>query len=168
MERADSAAADDPLMVVLVPPDFLSVETAIGGATNRDMWEQMLSQHIHSLLMEGEVHLPHGTRVVFASVEADDFVPTMQLLRYRQTFCLIANPQPPPFDDAVTLAQRVGSVISFDQIVISAPSREHESAARKFGMHFILEQSSGDTVTHLITDLFSIMHRQLIRPVYHC
>lgn len=91
------------------------------------------------------------------------------MFRHQSVFCLIATPQPPPFDNGVRLAQQVRTIIGFDQIIIVAPSHELEAAAHKQGMHFILERSSSnDPVTNLVTDLFAIINRELQRPTLVC
>ncbi len=89
--------------------------------------------------MEGEVWLPVGTQIVFTSIAAENFESVIKMFRYQPVYCLIATPQPPPFNDGVHLAQQVRSLIGFDQIIITSPSRELEAAAHKLGMHFILE-----------------------------
>jgi|GEM_PF-1551644 len=156
------------LTVVLVVPDFLSATKPIAGATTGEAWRQNINQQVKRLAMEGEVWLPFGTRVEFASIAAENFETVTKMFRYQPVYYLIASPQPPPFNDGVRLAQQVRKLVGFDQIIITSPSRELEAAAHKLGMHFILEHQFGDSAANLVTDLFTIINHELQRSTLVC
>lgn len=159
------------LTLLLVPPDAAALASVYGidPSSSRQQWEQAVTQHIQELLAEGEVIFPHTTRLTFISVSAEHFVSAVRSLQGEGVlFCLVADLQPPPFETGVRLAQQVRTILAFDQIIIIAQSRQQEAAARKLGMHFIVEPAVADGLAHVVLTCFEIMSRELQPPPWLC